>query len=118
MCNAETVEGSGKVWADYIPQGDEIRKNKIVLRTEIKGVWHEVRTTEIQSYLTKEFYEAYRIYRNIKELGVPNGQGWNNEPSIVLTIWELFHSEVQRLQAPKPKKSGGQINGRINSRKN
>jgi hypothetical protein len=48
---------------------------------------------DIDTYVDDSFWSAYKIYKRIKELGLPNGQGWVNEQNTTLKIWDIFDSE-------------------------
>ena len=65
-----------------------LNETKVVLRdrTCLRG--------EIPNFLSDEFWEAYRIWKNYRRYGLPNGRGWAEEPEEILRLIDLFEDEI------------------------
>lgn len=61
---------------------------------------------DIPRYLSGEFWEAYKIWKYFRRFGLPNGQGWTNEPDEVLRIIDLFETEYELFIAEKRERPG------------
>ena len=99
------------------------RKEKghvLVLAKEINGEDVLVTRDEVQGYVAdKEFLYFLSIYQYTKLWGMPNGNGWANEPTDVLdglTALELEAKSIEHEQMGKSRNKGGASGKSLNTR--
>ena len=74
---------AGAEWNRYLDNTWVLLRDCKVKRGDIRAV-----------YLDEEFRSAYRIFKNFKRYGLPNGKGSNDEPADVIELINLMQDEV------------------------
>jgi hypothetical protein len=56
---------------------------------------------EFKNYLTADFWNAFRIWRQCCRRGLPAGKGWIDEPEAILELLDLFDDTRDTLDRLK-----------------
>lgn len=78
---------AGAEWNSYLDDTWVLLRDCKVKRGEIRTV-----------YLDEEFRSAYRIFKDYKRHGLPNGKGSNDEPADVIELINLMQDEVDAYE--------------------
>lgn len=94
---------------------DKYRKEKadvLVLAKKVNDEDVKVTRKDVQGYVQNPEFQYYlSVYHYIKLWGMPNGQGWANEPCDVLeaiTALEIEQREIESDELEAMKKPPGQ----------
>ena len=53
---------------------------------------------DVVGYFTEDFYSAISIWSITQRYGLPNNDGWQNEPFAVIEILNLFDNEKSKIE--------------------